>query len=527
MKIALALQLATSSASSRIIEGTATVYDERAHANYPLVITSGSVRLPEPLSRVKLISTSPHDRADTPVGYLIEASDRDVDGRRELFTRFYVPEGDEGDRALSDAANGLRDGLSVGLDLDDDGYHFDDDGYLIISSGLLREVTLTGVPAFDDARLSAVMATLRTTPNRKALPMSTTPTPAAAAAAPAPAPASEPAPVAAATVPTSAAPAPAPQASAIQVVERGSVMTLRAAVNLISDTIRRGGSASDVKAALGVSAALADVVPANDAGLGFTRPVWLGELWKASQARRPFIDALGPTKPLTGLKVYGWQWDVEPVVVDYAGNKADVVGNAVSTKPAEASVERVAGGWDVDRIYVDLGEPGLIEALFEAATDDYRRKSETKVVTKLLAGASSVAEQPSLAAALGALGMAAATLGAGISAVGFGAGVWAQFINLNRDEVPWWLGNGDSINLGTVDGNVGGMKLFHSPDLASTQVAGLDSRAATVYEVDPPIRVQAVDIARGGVDLGVFGYIASIINDSRAIIKTTVAAPLP
>lgn len=524
MKISLALQLATSSASTRTIEGIATFYDVRAHANYPLLIKPGAIELPDPLSQTKLCLE--HDTSAV-VGYLIDATDSPT----ELRTKFYVPEGPAGDEALTKAANGLRDGLSVGLDLYDNGYTFDQDGYLIITSGKLREVSLTGVPAMDDARLSDVVASLRST-STKGNPMQcstcgqvhaaglacSAPAPAAAAAPVAPV-----APAAPATVPTSAA---AGQAPALQIVERGTVMTMRAAANLISDTIRRGGSASDVKQLLGISAALADVVPANDAGLGFTRPVWLGELWKASQERRPFIDTFGPTKPLTGIKAQGWQWDVLPEVVDYAGNKAAVVGNAVSTKPVEATAERTAGGWDMDRIYVDLGDPGLIEALFEAATADYRRKSEAKVVAKLVAGASSVAAQLSLPAALGALGMAAAALGAGISAVGFGSGVWSQFLGLTRDQVPWWMGSGDTINLGTVDGNVGGMRLFLSSSLAATEVLGADSRAATIYEVDPPVRVQAVDLAKGGIDLGVFGYTATIINDARALIKTTVT-PTP
>lgn len=533
MRIELALQLATASVSSRTIDGIATVYGVRAHASVPLVIEAGSIEIPTPTSRVKLVLD--HDTTQ-PVGLLAEYTD----APDQLRTKFTVPPGEAGDRALTEAANGLRDGLSVGLDLADDGYTFDEDGYVHVTRATLREVTLCAVPAYDDARLIEVVASLRNTnPRGSAMPCATcgqthaagvacsAPTVAASApvvtATPVPAPVPAPAP-APAVVATSAAPNPAPAV----VVASASSMTLRAAAQLISSIAARGGSAQDVRAALGlaVTSALADVTPADDLGLGYTRPTWIGQLWKASQARRPFIDALGTPKPLTGLKVYGWQWDVEPQVVDYAGNKADVVGNDISTKPAEASAERTAGGWDVDRIYVDLAEPGMIEAIFEAATEDYRRKSEAKVAAKLLAGASSIATPfESLPAALVGLGQAAVTLGAEIGAVGFGSAVWGHLTGLTRDEVPWWMGSGDSISIGTVEGQVGGVKLFSSPGLASTQILGLDPRAATFYEVDPPIRVQAIDVARGGVDLGVYGYQALIINDARALIKSTVVPP--
>ena len=114
-------------------------------------------------------------------------------------------------------------------------------------------------------------------------------------------------------------------------------------------------------------------------------------------------------------------------------------------------------------------------------------------------------------------------LGANITTLGFGADVWSEFVTLPKDAVPWWMGSGnDSVNIGTTEGIVGGIKVFGSPDLAAGQIMGGDPRAATFYEVDPPIAVQAVDIANGGIDMGVFGYQALIINDARALIKTNV-----
>jgi hypothetical protein len=62
---------------------------------------------------------------------------------------------------------------------------------------------------------------------------------------------------------------------------------------------------------------------------------------------------------------------------------------------------------------------------------------------------------------------------------------------------------------------------------ANTILAG-DRRAATFYEwKNPPLAIQAQNIANGGVDLGVFGYCASIVNNPVALVTTGLAPVLP
>ena len=46
-----------------------------------------------------------------------------------------------------------------------------------------------------------------------------------------------------------------------------------------------------------------------------------------------------------------------------------------------------------------------------------------------------------------------------------------------------------------------------------------------IGEIDPPIKVQALDIPRGGVDLGVFGYVAAMVTDPRAVVVLQDTTP--
>lgn len=77
----------------------------------------------------------------------------------ELRTRWKVGRGPAGDAALMSAEDGVKDGLSVGVDFDfDTDIEMDADGVANVRHAVLREVSLTAVPAFDDARVTSVAA---------------------------------------------------------------------------------------------------------------------------------------------------------------------------------------------------------------------------------------------------------------------------------------------------------------------------------------------------------------------------------
>lgn len=72
---------------------------------------------------------------------------------------FKVGRGPARDQLLTDAADGLIDGLSVGVDFDlATDVEMDDDGVMNVRRATLREVSITAMPAFDDARLTNVAA---------------------------------------------------------------------------------------------------------------------------------------------------------------------------------------------------------------------------------------------------------------------------------------------------------------------------------------------------------------------------------
>ena len=76
-----------------------------------------------------------------------------------LIASFRLPNTDAADKAIADVKAGLLDGLSVGVQITDYTPGNMDTGTPdTITAATLREVSLTGVPAFDDARVTALAA---------------------------------------------------------------------------------------------------------------------------------------------------------------------------------------------------------------------------------------------------------------------------------------------------------------------------------------------------------------------------------
>ena len=118
--------------------------------------SKGSLRWAD-TSRIKLNLNHDHKQA---IAKAIRLHNT-IDG---LEGTFKVARGDEGDRALSLAEDGVLDGFSIEVDFDDgDEWHPDpaDKSVRKVTRGRLVGAALTGFPAFDDARADRVTAARR------------------------------------------------------------------------------------------------------------------------------------------------------------------------------------------------------------------------------------------------------------------------------------------------------------------------------------------------------------------------------
>lgn len=283
-------------------------------------------------------------------------------------------------------------------------------------------------------------------------------------------------------------------------------------------------------------AALSDIVPSDieDANL----PQWVGELWSGNAYQRRYTGLVNQAT-LTGLKLAGWRWTVKPGMDRYTGNKADVPSNDVATEPASETAQRFAGAHDIDRAMVDFPNPEFWAAYYAAMSESYARLTDAYVLEELKAFAKPIT---------------AGAVPAGVPA-GWVA-VLDGMLEVNETAAPtfalveksvyreMFLTGTDKFlefvnaSIGLDEGNAltSGFRILpvKSAAVGDASSTGFDvgevivgSRAAgTFHELGggAPIRVEALDIAKGGVDAGCFGYAGFVGHDNDALVKVDLDA---
>lgn len=483
----------------------------------PVSVAEGAVKLPADLGRVKLL----RDHSDTanfsPVGYATSAEVTD----EGLKMSFRIAEGDDGDAALADVKNRVRDALSVEL-VDTKVSNG------TLKSGNLTAVALVPIPAFAEARVEMLTAaatdpvedddeldqaaeddeTVDPTADDDELVIETdeqleTTDP-------------ETDPVeddeddetekenntmpknklAAARVP-----------SGLKVNQKPA-LTFSQAVETIANM--RTGTASPE-----LTAALADIT--RSANPAVSAPQWLGELWEGSEYQREIIPTM-TNKPLTKLKAVGWRWTQKPEIEDYAGDKAEIPTNEVATEPVETTANRMAVGHDIDRAYFDFNETEFLEGFFRARTVDYAMKSDAKAAAFLNASAAtgtSVASEPDLLhAAARARLVIKRQVRVEPSAYLVHPNSLFGLFDITQLDNPAYL-------------DLLGVKpeRFIATDLVPEhEVVAYAKESVTWFELPgSPIRVDAERIDLGGRDSAVFAYWATLLNNQSGIVRVPFA----
>ena len=489
----------------------------------PVSVAEGAVKLPADLGRVKLL----RDHSDTanfsPVGYATAAEVTD----EGLKMSFRIAEGDDGDAALADVKNRVRDALSVELvdtkvtngtlksgnltavalvpipafaeasvemltaaatdpvedDEDDDELDQDveddetvdpaaDDDELVIETDEKLETTDPETDPVEDDEDDETEKENNTMPKNK---------------------------LAAARVP-----------SGLKVNQKPA-LTFSQAVETIANM--RTGTASPE-----LTAALADIT--RSANPAVSAPQWLGELWEGSEYQREIIPTM-TIKPLTKLKAVGWRWTQKPEIEDYAGDKTAIPTNEVATEPVETTANRMAVGHDIDRAYFDFNETEFLEGFFRARTIDYAMKSDAKAAAFLNTSASTgttVASEPDLLhAAARARLVVKRQVRVEPSAYLVHPNSLFGLFDITQLDNPAYL-------------DLLGVKpeRFIATDLVpENEVVAYAKESVTWFELPgSPIRVDAERIDLGGRDSAVFAYWATLLNNQSGIVRVPFGEPV-
>jgi len=145
MKINVPITLTAADTESRTISGRVVTWNEEGNTSAGRTkFNPGSISA----KNVKLLLE--HDRT-RPIGRVIEMTTHE----EGMDAKFKIAETQAGSDSLIEAASGLRDGFSVGIDL----VKFDSaGGVLVVEMGDLVEISLVTDPAINSARVSDVAA---------------------------------------------------------------------------------------------------------------------------------------------------------------------------------------------------------------------------------------------------------------------------------------------------------------------------------------------------------------------------------
>lgn len=269
-------------------------------------------------------------------------------------------------------------------------------------------------------------------------------------------------------------------------------------------------------------AALADITQSG-VGADIAQAQFLGELWSGRAYQRVVVPLVQPGS-LTSYKVEGWRWTIKPEVASYSGNKAAVTSNSVDTEAAHADVVRLAGAHDFDRKFADFGDTAFLTSYMQAMTESYARKTDAALEDFLITSSTDVAPgtvpsgvSPAAAAIVdGAL----AVLDKGVPDFALIApDLWRQLLLTPKDQTLEYL----SMALGLEEGTVKNFKVVPRSGMdEGTVLVGIKGAVQFFELPGVPIRVDAINIANGGLDQGLFGYYAEMLHDAGGLALVNV-----
>jgi hypothetical protein len=229
------------------------------------------------------------------------------------------------------------------------------------------------------------------------------------------------------------------------------------------------------------------------------------------------------------MTITGWKRRPPgPAISPYAGNKAPIPTDGTLTySPVTVTAGRHAVGADFDRIWIDFGDESIMNTWIRLVSQDYAKKLDAAIGAAILAEATDAGSAADVIAAVRLAASTLKTAGASVSFIALAPDVFADYLDITAAEAPWWLTGSSGVDLAGASANVNNLRVFESPAVpAGTLVAG-DRRAATQYTPrGNPFTVRAVDVADGGMDVGVFGYSAELVNDPLGLV-TVAVVPVP
>ena len=502
MKLTTPMTITAADSESRTITGRIVAFEEPANASTgKVVFAKGSI---EPKN---VFLNLEHDRTRR-IGKTMEMS---LDGDGAINATFKIANTTAGTDALVEAMDGLRDGFSIELAVDD--YVQEKNGTMRVLAGELTGVALVSEPAVRSARVAEVAAT-EGEENSESAPVDEDATP-------------QP------TTEGDEVENTVNDASAVETVEAAQSVTAASSTGVFTSKPRLDFSAPKqlemtIRASLGSDEARAYVAAAADttdnAGLIPTRQLTTVINGLANNTRSA-IDAI-----TTGvLPDAGMTFEIPKITTLPTVAETAEAGAPSNTDQASSfvsvSVKKYAGQQQFSVELFDRSSPLFIQELMNNMAAQYAAATDKAVYTALASGATadstSIASYPTATELLGVVSRGAASVYTNTQ--GFARNIlmntsqWANLMTLNDSGRPIYAAAqpsnaGGVVSPTSIRGNVMGLDLYVSANVPTANDTDKDDSimiinptAYTWYE-SPTFQLRADVIASGEILVAMYGY---------------------
>lgn len=488
------MTITAADSNARTISGKIVTWNEQGNTSAgPTVFAANSIEMGK---GIKLLLE--HDRT-RPIGKLMEANVTE-DGIDAVFKIANTMAGED---ALVEASEGLRDGFSVGVQVD----AWDNKkGTMSITSSRLVEVSLVTDPAIDSARVAEVAASEEEI-SEPAFADSEQPTTEGEQVSDTtvPAPAEE-------TVEAAKVEASAPK-PAFYTSPRSPIVNAASYVEY------------SIKAAMGDDEARTYVRAANDTSTntGLTLAPHLAEFNTNTIDGRPAVDTIDRgVLPASGMSFTLPKLTTAPTVTIEAENGA-LGGTEMASSYVTVDVKKASGIQTISWELLDRSSPVFYDQLIRELNSAYAKYTDGAVVDALVAGGTQAGTQAATIAGLKSY------ITASVPAAYAACGKFARNLLVNPS---WWetiMAAEDTTNRplfiaaqptnapGAVSptsltGSVMGLNLYVDPHMSVT--TKIDDSAFVIapeafrYYESPTTTLQVQALANGQVQVAIYGYYA-------------------
>ena len=490
------MQITAADAQSRIIAGKIVSWDEQGNTSAgPTVFAANSIEMGK---GVKLLLEHDHTR---PIGKLMEANVT-KDG---ITAKFKIANTMAGEDALVEAAEGLRDGFSVGVQVDE----WDNNkGVMAIKSSRLVEVSLVTEPAIDSARVAEVAAS-------EAQEEISEPAPADSEQ-----PTTEGEQVSDTTV-------PAPAEETVEAAKVEAAAPKPAFYTSPRSPIVNAASYLEhsIKAAMGDDESRTYVRAANDTSTntGLTLAPHMQEFATNTIAGRPAVDTIERgALPASGMSFTLPKLSTAPTVTIEAENGA-LGGTEMASTYITVDVKKAAGIQTISWELLDRSSPAFYDQLIRELQAAYAKYTDGAVVSAFTTSGTQATAQAATVAGLKAY------IAKEVPAAYAASGKFARNLVVNT---AWWesimaaedttnrplftasnpQNNPGNVSGQSITGTVLGLNLFVDPHMSVTTLvdesAFIVSPESFRYYEAPTTTLQVQALANGQVQVAVYGYYA-------------------